>query len=95
MEVKTHQMGEQDGALEMLEPERMDEIREKKAKAHKTLKRTEDPILSRKEELIKKKKRKMLQQKINNHERESTLERRVVLRWSVRDILSLRNTTET
>ena len=33
----------------------MDEIREKKAKAHETLKRIEDPILSRKEELIKKK----------------------------------------
>merc|ERR1719225_1210489 len=58
MQVKTQQLGdlnEQASALERLEPEKKEEIEEKRAKAHETLQKIQDPILSRKEELIKKK----------------------------------------
>ena len=58
MSVKTQQLvdlEEQANALVRLEPEKADEVRVKKEKAHETLSRIQDPILVRKEELMKKK----------------------------------------
>ena len=58
MIVKTQQLSdlnEQAAALERMEPDKVDEIREKQAKAHETLQKIQDPIVVRKEELMKKK----------------------------------------
>merc|ERR1719232_1107204 len=58
MIVKTQQLSdlnEQAAALERMEPDKVDEIREKQAKAHETLQKIQDPIIVRKEELMKKK----------------------------------------
>merc|ERR1719461_797380 len=58
MIVKTQQLSdlnEQAAALERMEPDKVDEIEEKQAKAHETLQKIQDPIVVRKEELMKKK----------------------------------------
>merc|ERR1719232_1991719 len=58
MIVKTQQLtdlNEQAAALERMEPDKKEEIEEKRAKAHETLQKIQDPIIVRKEELMKKK----------------------------------------
>merc|ERR1719225_1365820 len=58
MIVKTQQLSdlnEQAAALERMEPDKKEEIEEKRAKAHETLQKIQDPIIIRKEELMKKK----------------------------------------
>jgi len=58
MIVKTQQLNdlnEQAAALERMEPDKGEEIRVKREKAHETLQKIQEPIISRKEELMKKK----------------------------------------